>query len=176
VRDQLKRLTEKDYWVYGITERDFDHAVNLVREMIDARAEQYDREAASVKADSPDVAEDILEDVSYYRYTDEQYLWQFVMWRLQGLLEAVIAHQLTDLGNDKKFHGLKAKLTTLRAKGYTLADEESEEPISWANLRNALSHAPPEQYRPAPLREEDIVEYLAFVKQLYLRWQKEKLG
>ena len=33
-----------------------------------------------------------------------------------------------------------------------------------------------EQYGPAPLREEDIVEYHTFVKGLYLRWQKEKVG
>lgn len=46
VRDQLRDLTEKEYWVYGITETDFDYAVDLVREMIDARTEQYEKEAA----------------------------------------------------------------------------------------------------------------------------------
>lgn len=34
--DQLRDITEKKYWVYGITEPDFDHAVDLVRELIDA--------------------------------------------------------------------------------------------------------------------------------------------
>lgn len=174
MRDQLKELTEKEYWVYGITEPDFDHAVDLVREMIDARAEQYEKEAAKVRAESPDVADDILDDVAYYRYTDNQYLWQFALWRLQGLIEAVIAHQLIDVGAGRKLFGLKSKLDALQSRGYTLNAEETEELILWANLRNALSHAPPEQYRPAPLGEEDVVEYLAFVKDLYLRWQKEK--
>lgn len=160
--------------VYGITEPDFDHAVDLVRELIDARTEQYEKEAAKVRAESPEVAGDILDDVAYYRYTDNQYLWQFALWRLQGLIEAVIAHQLVDVGTGKRLFGLKAKLEALQSKGYTVSTEEIEELLLWANLRNALSHAPPEQYRPVPLREEDILEYLAFVKDLYLRWQKEK--
>ncbi len=44
MRDQLKDLTEKDYWVYGITASDFDHSIELVREMIEARDEQYEKE------------------------------------------------------------------------------------------------------------------------------------
>lgn len=172
MRDQLKGLTEKQYWVYGITESDFDHAVELVREMIDARTEQYEKEAAKVRKESPDVADDILDDVAYYRYTDNQYLWQFALWRLQGLIEAVIAHQLIIDG--KKLFGLKAKLEALQAGGYTIEPKEIQELLLWANLRNALSHAPPEQFRPAPLREKDIVDYLAFVKGLYLRWEKER--
>ena len=172
MRDRLKYLTEQEYWVYGITESDFDHAVELVRAMIDARTEQYEKKAEKVRVESPDLADDILDDVAYYRYTDDQYLWQLALWRLQGLIEAVIAHQLIDDG--KKLFGLKAKLEALKEKGYTVENEEIEELLLWANLRNALSHAPPEKYRPAPLREEDIVEYLMFIKKLYCRWKKEK--
>jgi len=62
VRDQLKSLTEKDYWVYGITESDFDHAITIVRKMIDARTQQYKEKEARVRAESPDVADDILDD------------------------------------------------------------------------------------------------------------------
>lgn len=174
MRDQLRDLTEKEYWVYGITEPDFDHAVDLVREMIEARTEQYEKEEAKVRAESPDVADDILDDVAYYRYTDNQYLWQFALWRLQGLIEAVMAHQLIDFDAGKRLFGLKAKLKAIQSVGYTVSAEEIEELLLWGNLRNSLSHGPPEQYRPAPLWEEDIVEYLEFVKGLYIRWQKEK--
>ena len=174
MRDQLKNLTEKDYWVYGVTESDFDHAITIVREMIDARTEQYKAEEARVRAESPDVADDILDDVAYYRYTDNQYLWQFSLWRLQGLIEAVIAHQLVETSSTKKLFGLKEKLEALKDFGYSIEQQEIDELLLWTNLRNALSHAPPEQYRPVPLREEDIVEYHEFVKGLYLRWQKEK--
>ncbi|XAG09568.1 hypothetical protein NM432_15955 [Vibrio metschnikovii] len=48
MREQLKNLTENDYWVYGVTESDFDHAVSIVREMIEARNHQYESEAAMV--------------------------------------------------------------------------------------------------------------------------------
>ena len=174
MRDQLKNITEKDYWVYGVTEFEFDHTINVVREMIDARTEQYKKQEARVRKESPDVADDILDDVAYYRYTDNQYLWQFSLWRLQGLIEAVIAHQLIEAPKNKKLFGLKAKLEALQGLGYSLEQQEIDELLLWANLRNALSHAPPEQYRPAPLCEADIVEYQAFVKGLYLRWQKEK--
>jgi len=173
VREQLKELTEEDYWVYGITEDDFEHSVSLVREMIDARTEQYEKEAAKIRAESPDVADDILDDIAYYSYTDNQYLWQFALWRLQGLIEAVIAHQLIE-NNGQRLFGLRAKLEALRHNGYSISTEEMEELILWANLRNSISHAPPEQYRPVPLREEDIMEYQTFIKKLYDRWQKEQ--
>ncbi len=42
VRDQLKNITESDYWIYGITEADFDHAIDFIRELIRARADQYE--------------------------------------------------------------------------------------------------------------------------------------
>lgn len=174
MRDQLKELTEKDYWVYGITENDFDHSVTLVRELIDARTEQYDKKAERVRAENPDAADDILDDAAYYRYTDNQYLWQFVLWRLQGLIEAVIAHQLIESNDGKKLFGLRAKLKALQENGYSITSEETDELILWANLRNAISHAPPEQYRPGPLREEDVIEYQAFIKGLYARWQNEQ--
>jgi len=174
MREQLKNLTESDYWVYGISEGDFDHAVDLVKAMIDARTEQYEREAKQIREENPEDAEDILDDVGYYRYTDNQYLWQFCLWRLQGLIEAVIAHQLIQVKTSKKLFGLKAKLEVLMKAGYSISSDEIDELILWADLRNALSHAPPEQYRPAPIREEDIIEYQKFVKSLFCRWQNQK--
>lgn len=170
MRERLRDLTEEDYWVYGITERDFPHAIGLVREMLKARAEQWERHAERVRKEHPDVAEDMLDDPAYYRYTDEQYLWTFSLWRLQGLLEAVIAHQLLELDDGQRLPGLRAKLDAVEEAGYELHEEEREELIAWANLRNSLSHAPPEVFRPVPLLEEDIVEYHDLVFSLYQRW------
>ncbi|WP_394151080.1 hypothetical protein [Vibrio maritimus] len=174
MREQLKKLTEKDYWVYGISESDFDHVLDLVTEMIQARNEQYEVESTRVRQERPEAAEDILDDVAYYRHTDNQYLWQFALWRLQGLIEAVIAHQIVEVHGTKKLFGLKAKLESLTAIGYTITTEEIEELLDWASLRNAISHAPPEQYRPVPLTKEDIFEYHHFAKRLYIRWRAEK--
>jgi hypothetical protein len=174
MRDQLKNLTEKDYWVYGVTETDFDHAINIVREMIDARTEQYKSVEKRVRTESSDVADEVLDDVAYYRYTDNQYLWQFSLWRLQGLLEAVITNQLIESRKVKKLNGFKAKIEALQSFGYRIEQEEIDELLLWSRLRNAVSHAPPEEFFPAPIFEEDIVEYHGLVKELYLRWQKEK--
>ncbi len=173
MREQLKNLTENDYWVYGVTESDFDHAVSIVREMIEARNHQYESEAARVRSESSETADDILDDVAYYRYTDNQYLWQFALWRLQGLIEAVITYQLVDK-NAKKLFGLKSKLEAFVNSGYQIEQHEIDELLLWANLRNAISHAPPEQFRPIPLCEDDIVEYQMFVKRLFVRWHSVK--
>ena len=174
MRERLKEITEQNYWVYGITEHDFYHAVELVEEMIEARTEQWKSYERKVREESPHIADDILDDPAYYRYTDEQFLWTFSLWRLQGLIEAVITYQLLELTKAKRFYGFKAKLKTLRKAGFTLSDNEYDELIHWANLRNALTHAPPEVFRPVPLMETDVIEYREVLVKLYLRWIGEK--
>lgn len=174
MREDLKELTEQNYWVYGITKHDFSHAVRLVQEMIEARAEQWNSYARKVRAENPQNLDDILDDPAYYRYTDEQFLWTFSLWRLQGLIEAVITYQLLEHTTAKRLIGLKAKLAALREAGFTLSDNEYDELIHWANLRNALTHAPPEVFRPVPLMETDVIEYREILEKLYSRWIGEK--
>lgn len=176
MREGLKNLTENGYWVYGISEGDFDYTVQLVREMIHARSEEYETIQQEIRTESPDVADDIFDDVGYYRGIENQYLWEFALWRLQGLLEAVITYQLIKGEKATGIFGLKQKLINLERCGYSISDEECDELLAWAKLRNAISHAPTEQYRPVFITEEDIVEYCVFVKNLYFRWMKEKNG
>jgi len=38
-------------------------------------------------------------------------------------------------------------------------------------VRNALSHAPPERYRPGPLKEDDVVEYHQLALRLCRDWR-----
>ena len=174
MREILKGLTEKDYWVYGIKDSDFDHVIFLVWEMIEARSIQYNAYAAEIKIENPDDADDILDDVAYYRHTDEQYLWQFALWRLQGLIEAIISQELQKHSHTSKVFGLDSRLKALKSYGYVIEKNELDELLLWASLRNAISHAPPEQYRPVPILEEDILEYYTLIKDLCLRWQKIK--
>ncbi|PHQ88381.1 MAG: hypothetical protein COB42_08945 [Sulfurimonas sp.] len=178
MRKQLKGLTEEDYWLYGIKETDFDHAINLVKEMVEARIEQYEKQATEIRKREmePDVLDEILADTSYYIDIDNQYLWHFALWRLQGLFEAVITHQLIDLKDSKKLFGLKSKLIALKKNGYSINKNEIDELTLWANLRNAISHSPPEQYAPTSLSEKDITEYYNFIKSLYQRWKIEKVN
>ena len=174
MRNGLKEITEQKYWVYGITDRDFHHAVQLVQEVIEARTEQWDRYARKVREESPDIADEILDDPAYYRGTDHFFLWTFALWRLQGLIEAVITFKLLDHTTEKLPNGFKAKLKALRKAGFTLSDCEYDELIHWANLRNALTHAPPEVFRPVLLMETDVIEYRELLVKLYLRWIDEK--
>ena len=174
MREKLKKIPEQNYWVYGITEADFDHAVELVQELIEARTEQWNYYERKVRAESPDHADDILDDPGYYRGLDHMFLWTFSLLRLQGLIESVITYQLLDHTKAKRPIGFKAKLSALRRAGYTLSDSEYDELINWAKLRNALTHAPPEVFRPVPLMETDIIEYRGILEKLYLRWIGEK--
>ncbi len=174
MRKSLKEITEKNYWVYGITERDFDHAVQLVQEMIEARTDQWNRYERKVIEECPDDADDILDDPAYYRGLDQLFLWTFSVWRLQGLIEAVITYQLLDHTTAKRLNGFKAKLVALRKAGFTLSESEYDELIHWVKLRNALTHAPPEVFRPVLLMETDVIEYRGILKKLYFRWIGEK--
>ena len=40
--------------------------------------------------------------------------------------------------------------------------------------KDLLEKSPPEQFRPIPLCEDDIVEYQMFVKRLFVRWHSVK--
>jgi len=75
LKEHSRVLTEKDYGVHGITESDFDHSISSVKEMIDTRSEQYQRKAQNIREiNDEEIANDFFDDVSYYIYTDTQYL------------------------------------------------------------------------------------------------------
>ena len=68
----------------------------------------------------------------------------------------------------------KQKPDTLEAAGYTLKAEDRTAVMEWAELRNALSHLPPEQYRPVWLEEADLIEYHTLLRQLCAAWRQEQ--
>lgn len=173
MHESLKSLAENDYWVYGISEQDFDYAVDLIQDAVNLRTERYNAYVAEVQEKSPDCADDILDDVAYYKSLDEQHLWQHALLRLQGLIEAVMTHEFARLGEGVILFGLASKIRAVKAEGYTLSDEEEKELTLWGKLRNAITHAPPEQYRPV-IRKDDVIEYQGLVKELYRRWKEEK--
>ena len=113
-----------------------------------------------------------MDDVAYYTYMDNQFLWQFALWRLQGLFEAAIVHKLIN-NKSAKLMGFKQLLIEIQ-KNYSITKKEIQELLLWANVRNSISHSPPEQHGSIVVTEEDIIEYLTLVKKLYIRWQREK--
>lgn len=174
MRIELQRITESDYWVYGLRESDLDYTFRLAKGLVEAKYELYRQKEEKVREEQPELADDILDDITYYTYIEAQYVWHFCLWRLQAILEGIIVNQLLPSKPSGRLIGLKAKLNAVRNVGYTLKQDDYTELIRWGKLRNALSHAPPEQHRPGPLHEDDIVEYKSFIKRLCQQWFSEE--
>src|SRR3972149_7958631 len=94
MRPQLRNLSERDYWLYGVSERDFEHTLRLAQSLVRNHFKAYERDAAMVRTEQPELADDILDDEAFYTYVDAQYVWQFCLWRLQGILEGMITRTL----------------------------------------------------------------------------------
>jgi hypothetical protein len=172
LREQLKKFVEGDFKVYGLRLDDYAYTVRLAKEYVEAKLKLYRQYAERIRREQPDSADDILDDVAYYEHTDTDYVWHFCLWRLQGVFEGIIVQKVLRDEGAERLLGIKAKLDAVRRAGYPLNDTDYDELIAWAKLRNALSHTPPEQYRPGPLSEEDVVEYLELVERISREWLK----
>lgn len=161
MRPELRALKEGNWHVYGLGEDDFDYTLRLVNDMITARGLVAGQEAEELGTAHPEGADEIEADLLYYAWVDSQFLHQFCLWRLQGIFEGILVQ---DFLKGTRFHGLKAKLDAMRAEGYSIDQTDYDELLEWAQLRNALSHFPPEQYRPIEITENDIAEYVVLLK------------
>ena len=159
-----KELKNFEWHVYGLSKNDFEETIRIVKSFIKARKEELKQESERVRKRDPICADDILDDIFYYAGIDMQFLWQFCLWRLQSIFEGIITTIILSEDEAKGLGGLKNKLDKLRNRGYKINQEKYNEILEWGRLRNALSHCPPEHYRPAWLEESDIEEYLELVK------------
>jgi hypothetical protein len=173
MREQLKRYIEQDYWVYGLGLEDYSYTVRLAKEFVDAKIKLFRQYAERVRTENPESADDILSDVGYYTYTETEYVWHFCLWRLQAIFEGIIVHKILCNKEAERLIGLKAKLKAIRRAGYSLDNQDYDELLAWAKLRNVLSHAPPEQYRPGPLQESDVLEYMELAKRISQLWLEQ---
>lgn len=169
MRDELKHLTQEDYWVRGINKRDFHHSVGLVKDMIQARKESFDREIAFLRSKNPDLSTSTINSNAERNEEGNSYLWQFALMRLQEQFEAILKYKL--LSQSKKHHsGFGSILKDIKGLGVTISKAEENELQLWARLRNCFTHAPPEAYLAVPLLEKDVEEYAALLISLYCRW------
>ena len=173
MRSALKSF---DWHLYGLSTEDFDYTVNIVKRIIKSRGEAVERDLSDLEQDPADAAKEILSDVKYYTWIENQYFWHFCLWRLQGILEGLITTVFLDPQAATNLFGLKAKLDAMITAGYTISSEVYDELLEWSKLRNALSHCPPEQFHPVALDDEDINEYLGIVKPLVSGWQSDRVG
>jgi hypothetical protein len=176
MREELNKIILEEFWVYGLNETDFDYILRLTRAYINCRQIELEeaKQKAIFKYPDPRIHEEIISDLGHYIWVANQYLWQFCLWRFQGIFEALIINTFLPIKPSKPMFGLKSKLNALTESGYCLSEKELDELIKWANLRNVLSHSPPEQYRPGPLRESDVLEYKRFLERLCERWRSEE--
>ena len=174
MRKELKNILNKDYWLYGLSERDFDFTLRLTNDIIKAIKSNYKAIEKKVYAEKPDSAEDILDDISYYTYLDTIYVLHFCLWRLQAVFEGILYFTFIKPFFNKNLVGLKTKLNKARSIGYKLSDSEFDELLLWGNLRNILSHAPPEEFRPINLTKKDLLEYKKLILKICKRWFNEK--
>ena len=162
MRQELKDI---NWHIYGLSPQEFEYTLTLVKEFQEARVLQIkekiknthitDQDGNTIPIDSEDAFE-ALDDIHYYHYIDSITVFQFGLWRLQGIFEGILRQEFFP---NQEISGLKKKLDTVRSQGLNISNEDYDELISWARLRNALSHFPPEKFRPIGLDDTDILEY-----------------
>jgi len=168
VREELKNF---DWHGYGLGISDLNYTISIVQNVLEERKQLVEERWARLREESPDIADDIMDDVAYYTWVENQYLWTFCLWRLQAIFEGILTKDiLQDVG---RLPGLRAKLAAVSRAGYSVDTELERELIEWAELRNALSHCPPEQFRPACLEEGDLLEYRDLLVGVLGAWRDE---
>jgi hypothetical protein len=175
-----EELLSFDWHTYNLSDTDFDYTIELVDRIISERKkhteriikkiELKDKKSKSLQKD--DTGEEIS-DVQHYSYIDGQFLWHFALWRLQGIFEGILTQNFRQTSN---IFGLKTKLDNLKGANVEIADDDYNEILKWAKLRNALSHLPPEQYNPGNLTRTDLVEYSDLLKRIINQLISQKNG
>ena len=171
--DELrKELKDFDWHIYGLSKDDFEYTLRLIKEIIADRQSQlqiqidnievYD-EKGNLLDNSTGIADEAISDIAYYNYIDNLYLWSFGLWRLQGIFEGILKQEFFP---DKRLVGLKSKLDFIQKEEYEISSLDYKELIAWGELRNALSHFPPEQYRPIGLDDKDLEEYIELISRV----------
>lgn len=170
-----ENLENFEWHTYGLKPEDLDYTFDLVKNTIDDRRNQLHFKFKEFEAEhGVQLHEEALFDEVHYNYMENLVLWHFALWRLQGIFEGIL---MQDFIKEKKtFIGLRNKLAFVRKEGFFIDEADFQELLKWGKLRNALSHFPPEQFRPGTLEQEDIEEYLSLVKRViqHLHDQKEK--
>ena len=169
MRNELKDF---DWHIYGLSKDDFEYTLRLIKEIIADRQSQlqiqidnievYD-EKGNLLDNSTGIADEAISDIAYYNYIDNLYLWSFGLWRLQGIFEGILKQEFFP---DKRLVGLKSKLDFIQKEEYEISSLDYKELIAWGELRNALSHFPPEQYRPIGLDDKDLEEYIELISRV----------
>jgi hypothetical protein len=159
-----KELLDFDWHGYGLSMRDFGYTLRLVNNIIQDRIDHLPKKIEGATGYDGDgnvlsgseIEDEVLDDLAYYTWIDNFYVCHFGLWRLQGIFEGILKHEF---GLPENLPGLKKKLDLIQKDGFKIDTADYDEILLWAKLRNALTHNPPEAYRPHGLTFEDVSEY-----------------
>lgn len=168
-----EKLKDFEWHTYGLKLSDIDYTIQMIDKIIIDRI-QLSGLKGKAHLDSGGSYDDI-DDSLYYDWLETAYLWHYAIIRMQGIFEGIIK-QISDSSpgaSNKKLHGLMNKLDSIGELGYSLDESKKVEIQDWANLRNALSHFPPESFRPGMVEKEDALEYAALLKEILKGWKIE---
>ncbi len=129
---------------------------------------------AAIAALSAKGQDEFVDDEVWYTHLDTLYLYDHLVWRLQGIFESLITTIFLPRSSQQRLSGLRARFNAMRKIGYTISDDDEKELFAWSQLRNALSHAPPGGYQPLQIYESDLLEYRDLLKRLCKHWRAER--
>ena len=170
MRENLKNF---QWHFYGLKCADIDYTVQMVDNIVTDRLNLSKQRAIKILNEGGEGADEAAADFSHYDHVETEYLWHFCLWRLQGIFEGILVQDFIS-NNERRLFGLKRKIEAVKSDGYSITQEDEEEILEWAKLRNALSHFPPEQYRPGTLNKSDVMEYAKLIKRQISIWGNEK--
>jgi len=176
MRKALRQLNDGEYWVYGPRIHEFDSVVELIQKYLDYADSCIDQMTSddAVPKEFEEAHMEVSSDLHYYNHIEKGLLWSFALWRLQGMFEALLVSYYLPTKPDKPLIGFRSKLTAITAAGYITTAEHEAELVEWGNLRNLLSHMPPEHYHPIAVDREDIDEYVGILKTVCKSWDKQR--
>lgn len=176
MRKALLDLRDGDYWVYGPAEHEFEFVIDLIQRHSDYGDSFVSAQVAQLPTEGEfvDAANEVSSDLAYYNHIEKGLLWSFALWRIQGIFEALIVWRYLPTKPVKPLIGLRSKLQALLEHGYTLSTELRGELEAWANLRNLLSHAPPEHFSPIAVDRQDLEEYVSLLREVCAHWGQER--
>lgn len=178
MREALRQLRDGEYWTYGPSTQEFDQVVELVQkysDYADACVEQMTSDVP-VSDEFSDAHAEVSSDLKYYNYIEKGLLWSFALWRIQGMFEALLVSHFLPSKLKRRLIGLGSKLQAISGAGYETDPDHKKELLDWGELRNLLSHMPPEHYSPIAVDREDIEEYVALLKTVCHWWTKQRQG
>lgn len=177
MRNELKNF---NWHLYGLRIDDYDYTFSILKELLkdrkkilkieNKRIDKKNNQLKKNKLPYDDTGEEIS-DIAYYSFIRHIFLWEFAIWRLQGIFEGILNQEFI---KTSKLRGLKSKLDYINSLGFKINKTDYDEILEWAKLRNALSHFPPEQFHPAQVTENDVKQYLKLLKRVTRKLLNQK--